>query len=119
MYLGIRLRVDAKACQIAHDILRMRQQTSTLPKWLSRTGVGGTSKKIELIFAPADSIRDRMPQGCPGSTDGTQEVRVPFHYKAMGGHTLVGGTTGSGQNSNLRSDLHQGDPHARRCADHR
>ena len=26
-----------------------------------------------------------------------KKVRVPFHYKAMGGHTLVGGTTGAGK----------------------
>jgi conjugal transfer pilus assembly protein TraD len=66
---------------------------------LSKTGVGrDIERRIELIFAPADSIRDRMPQGSSWIHGmEPKKVRVPFHYKAMGGHTLVGGTTGSGK----------------------
>jgi conjugal transfer pilus assembly protein TraD len=100
MYLGIGYEWTQKHCQIAHDILRMpTTDIPSLPKWLSKTGVGRhIERRIELIFAPADSIRDRMPQGSSWIHGmEPKKVRVPFHYKAMGGHTLVGGTTGSGK----------------------
>jgi conjugal transfer pilus assembly protein TraD len=50
------------------------------------------------LFAPKDSIRDLMPQGSSW-IHGMEPKKglVPFHYKAMGGHTLVGGTTGAGK----------------------
>ena len=100
MYLGIGYEWTQKHCQIAHDILRMPStEIPSLPKWLSKTAVGrDVERRIELLFAPADSIRDRMPQGSSWIHGmEPKKVRVPFHYKAMGGHTLVGGTTGSGK----------------------
>jgi conjugal transfer pilus assembly protein TraD len=100
MYLGIGYEWTQKHCQIAHDILRMPSTgIPSLPKWLSKTAVGrDVERRIELLFAPADSIRDRMPQGSSWIHGmEPKKVRVPFHYKAMGGHTLVGGTTGSGK----------------------
>jgi conjugal transfer pilus assembly protein TraD len=100
MYLGIGYEWTQKHCQIAHDILRMPStEIPSLPKWLSKTGAGReVERRIELLFAPADSIRDRMPQGSSWIHGmEPKKVRVPFHYKAMGGHTLVGGTTGSGK----------------------
>jgi conjugal transfer pilus assembly protein TraD len=100
MYLGIGYEWTQKHCQIAHDILRMPStEIPSLPKWLSKTAAGrDVERRIELLFAPADSIRDRMPQGSSWIHGmEPKKVRVPFHYKAMGGHTLVGGTTGSGK----------------------
>jgi len=100
MYLGTGYEWTQKHCQIAHDILRMPStEIPSLPKWLSKTGAGReVERRIELLFAPADSIRDRMPQGSSWIHGmEPKKVRVPFHYKAMGGHTLVGGTTGSGK----------------------
>jgi conjugal transfer pilus assembly protein TraD len=100
MYLGTGYEWTQKHCQIAHDILRMPStEIPSLPKWLSKTSAGReVERRIELLFAPADSIRDRMPQGSSWIHGmEPKKVRVPFHYKAMGGHTLVGGTTGSGK----------------------
>ncbi|WP_213766582.1 conjugative transfer system coupling protein TraD [Caballeronia sp. dw_19] len=100
MYLGTGYEWTQKHCQIAHDILRMpTTDIPGLPKWLSKTAIGrDVERRIELLFAPADSIRDRMPQGSSWIHGmEPKKVRVPFHYKAMGGHTLVGGTTGSGK----------------------
>ncbi|CAN7792580.1 conjugative transfer system coupling protein TraD [Caballeronia sp. LjRoot34] len=100
MYLGTGYEWTQKHCQIAHDILRMPStEIPSLPKWLSKTSAGReVERRIELLFAPTDSIRDRMPQGSSWIHGmEPKKVRVPFHYKAMGGHTLVGGTTGSGK----------------------
>jgi conjugal transfer pilus assembly protein TraD len=100
MYLGIGFEWTQKHCQIAHDILRMpATDIPGLPRWLNRTKTG---RKIEVaiegLFAPTDSVRDRMPQGASW-IHGLEPKKglVPFHYKSMGGHTAVGGTTGSGK----------------------
>ncbi|MDT8842599.1 conjugative transfer system coupling protein TraD [Paraburkholderia fungorum] len=100
MYLGTGFEWTQKHTQIAHDILRMPvTDIPSLPKWLNKTNIGrAVETRIELLFAPADSVRDRMPQGSSWIHGmEPKKVRVPFHYKAMGGHTLVGGTTGSGK----------------------
>ncbi|SAL48403.1 putative TraG family protein [Caballeronia choica] len=100
MYLGIGFEWTQKHTQIAHDILRMPvTDIPSLPRWLSKTEIGrAIETRIELLFAPKDSVRDRMPQGSSWIHGmEPKKVRVPFHYKAMGGHTLVGGTTGSGK----------------------
>ncbi|WP_434667826.1 conjugative transfer system coupling protein TraD [Paraburkholderia sp. A3BS-1L] len=100
MYLGMGFEWTQKHCQIAHDILRMpTTDIPGLPKWLGKTRRGRQIEEaIEKIFAPADSIRDRMPQGASWIHGMEPDKRfVPFHYKAMGGHTAVGGTTGSGK----------------------
>lgn len=100
MYLGIGYEWTQKHCQIAHDILRMpATDIPGLPRWLSKSHTGRKiEESIESIFAPADSIRDVMPQGSSW-IHGMEAKKglVPFHYKAMGGHTLVGGTTGAGK----------------------
>ncbi|MFL9911942.1 conjugative transfer system coupling protein TraD [Paraburkholderia sp. RL17-337-BIB-A] len=100
MFLGIGFEWTQKHTQIAHDILRMPvTDIPSLPRWLNRTNIGrAVETRIELLFAPGDSVRDRMPQGSSWIHGmEPKKVRVPFHYKAMGGHTLVGGTTGSGK----------------------
>jgi conjugal transfer pilus assembly protein TraD len=100
MFLGTGFEWTQKHTQIAHDILRMPvTDIPSLPKWLNKTEVGRkTEARIERLFAPRDSIRDRMPQGASWIHGmEPKKVLVPFHYKAMGGHTLVGGTTGSGK----------------------
>ncbi|MFM0420459.1 conjugative transfer system coupling protein TraD [Paraburkholderia aromaticivorans] len=100
MYLGTGFEWTQKHTQIAHDILRMPvTDIPSLPKWLNKTELGRkTEARIERLFAPRDSIRDRMPQGSSWIHGmEPKKVRVPFHYKAMGGHTLVGGTTGAGK----------------------
>ncbi|MFL9876455.1 conjugative transfer system coupling protein TraD [Paraburkholderia megapolitana] len=100
MYLGIGYEWTQKHCQIAHDIMRMpTTDIPGLPKWLPKTRPGrAIEAAIENMFAPHDSIRDRMPQGASW-IHGMEPKKhfVPFHYKAMGGHTAVGGTTGSGK----------------------
>ncbi|MBN3785649.1 conjugative transfer system coupling protein TraD [Burkholderia sp. Ac-20353] len=100
MYLGIGYEWTQKHCQIAHDILRMpTTDIPSLPAWLPKTEPGRKLEAlIEQLFAPKDSIRDRMPQGSSW-IHGMEPKKglVPFHYKAMGGHTLVGGTTGAGK----------------------
>jgi conjugal transfer pilus assembly protein TraD len=100
MYLGIGYEWTQKHSQIAHDIMRMPStDIPGMPKWLSKTRTGRKLEDaIESIFAPKDSIRDRMPQGSSW-LHGLEPKKglVPFHYKAMGGHTLVGGTTGAGK----------------------
>ncbi|CAE6839233.1 conjugative transfer system coupling protein TraD [Paraburkholderia nemoris] len=100
MYLGIGYEWTQKHCQIAHDIIRMpTTDIPGLPRWLGKTDTGRKFEEmIESIFAPKDSIRDRMPQGSSW-IHGMEPKKglVPFHYKAMGGHTAVGGTTGSGK----------------------
>ncbi|MFP3647080.1 conjugative transfer system coupling protein TraD [Paraburkholderia sp. SIMBA_054] len=100
MYLGTGFEWTQKHTQIAHDILRMPvTDIPSLPKWLNKTEAGRkVEARIERLFAPRDSVRDRMPQGASWIHGmEPKKVRVPFHYKAMGGHTLVGGTTGSGK----------------------
>ncbi|BDC45367.1 conjugative transfer system coupling protein TraD [Paraburkholderia terrae] len=100
MFLGTGFEWTQKHTQIAHDILRMPvTDIPSLPKWLNKTEIGrSVEARIEGIFAPRDSVRDRMPQGASWIHGmEPKKVRVPFHYKAMGGHTLVGGTTGSGK----------------------
>jgi conjugal transfer pilus assembly protein TraD len=95
MYLGVGFEWTQKHTQIAHDILRMPStEIPHLPRWLGQR----VTDRIEALFAPADSVRDRMPQGSSW-IHGMEPKKsiVPFHYKAMGGHTLVGGTTGSGK----------------------
>lgn len=100
MFLGEGFEWTQKHCQIAHDILRMpTTDIPGLPKWLGKTRRGRQIEEaIEQLFAPEDSIRDRMPQGASW-IHGMEPDKgfVPFHYKAMGGHTLVGGTTGAGK----------------------
>ncbi|MEM5330786.1 conjugative transfer system coupling protein TraD [Paraburkholderia sp. JHI2823] len=100
MYLGTGFEWTQKHCQIAHDILRMpTTDIPGLPKWLGKTRRGREIEAaIERLFVPADSIRDREPQGVSW-IHGMEpdKVRVPFHYKAMSAHTAVGGTTGSGK----------------------
>lgn len=100
MYLGTGFEWTQKHCQIAHDILRMpTTDIPGLPKWLGKTRHGRQIEEaIEKIFSPADSIRDREPQGVSW-IHGMEpdKVTVPFHYKAMGAHTAVGGTTGAGK----------------------
>ncbi|MGP8438040.1 conjugative transfer system coupling protein TraD [Paraburkholderia fungorum] len=100
MYLGIGYEWTQKHCQIAHDILRMpTTDIPGLPRWLNKTKTGRRIEEaIEGIFAPKDSIRDIMPQGSSWIHGmEPKKALVPFHYKAMGGHTLVGGTTGAGK----------------------
>jgi conjugal transfer pilus assembly protein TraD len=100
MYLGIGFEWTQKHCQIAHDILRMpTTDIPGLPKWLNKTKTGRKIEEaIEGLFAPKDSIRDRMPQGASWIHGlEPKKALVPFHYKSMGGHTAVGGTTGSGK----------------------
>jgi conjugal transfer pilus assembly protein TraD len=47
---------------------------------------------------PANSIADHSPQGKPWIAGlETKKQPVPFHYKAMGGHTSISGTTGAGK----------------------
>lgn len=100
MYLGTGFEWTQKHCQMAHDILRMpTTEIPGLPKWLPKTKAGRAFEDmIEKLFAPKDSIRDRTPQGASW-IHGLEANKgyVPFHYKAMGGHTAVGGTTGSGK----------------------
>ncbi|TDA48746.1 conjugative transfer system coupling protein TraD [Burkholderia pyrrocinia] len=100
MYLGTGFEWTQKHCQMAHDILRMpTTDIPGLPKWLPKTKPGRAFEEmIEKLFAPRDSIRDRTPQGASW-IHGLEANKgyVPFHYKAMGGHTAVGGTTGSGK----------------------
>jgi conjugal transfer pilus assembly protein TraD len=100
MFLGTGFEWTQKHCQIAHDILRMpTTDIPGLPKWLDRSKTGRKIEEaIEKIFAPADSIRDREPQGVSWihGMEPDKSV-VPFHYKAMGAHTAVGGTTGAGK----------------------
>lgn len=100
MYLGIGYEWTQKHCQIAHDILRMpATDIPGLPRWLGNSETGRKFEEmIESLFAPKDSTRDRMPQGSSW-IHGMEPKKglVPFHYKAMGGHTAVGGTTGSGK----------------------
>lgn len=95
MYLGLGYEWTQRHCQIAHDILRMpSSDIPGLPKWLPEPVV----ERVEKIFAPADSIADTMPQG-RSWIHGMEPKKawVPFHYKAMPGHTSVSGTTGSGK----------------------
>ncbi|WP_175927336.1 conjugative transfer system coupling protein TraD [Burkholderia cepacia] len=100
MYLGTGFEWTQKHCQMAHDILRMpTTEIPGLPKWLPKTKPGRAFEEmIEKLFAPKDSIRDRTPQGASW-IHGLEAAKgfVPFHYKAMGGHTAIGGTTGAGK----------------------
>lgn len=100
MYLGMGFEWTQKHCQIAHDILRMpTTDIPGLPRWLGKTRRGREIEAaIEKVFAPADSIRDHMPQGASW-IHGMEPKKdwVPFHYKALSGHTAIGGTTGSGK----------------------
>lgn len=100
MYLGIGFEWTQKHCQIAHDILRMpATDIPLLPRWLYRTRTGKwIAEFIEHCFAPENSMLDRMPQGASWIHGmEPKKINVPFHYKALGGHTLVAGTTGSGK----------------------
>lgn len=95
MYLGTGFEWTQKHCQIAHDILRMpSSEIPGLPRWLPPK----VSSAIEAKFGPAQSIRDHTPQG-QSWIHGMEpkKVPVPLHYKALGGHTAVGGTTGAGK----------------------
>ncbi|PCE30314.1 conjugative transfer system coupling protein TraD [Burkholderia ubonensis] len=100
MYLGTGFEWTQKHCQMAHDILRMpTTDIPGLPKWLPKTKPGRAFEEmVEKLFAPKDSIRDLTPQGVSW-VHGLEANKgyVPFHYKAMGGHTAVGGTTGAGK----------------------
>ncbi|CAM2158319.1 conjugal transfer pilus assembly protein TraD (plasmid) [Pararobbsia alpina] len=95
MYLGTGFEWTQKHTQIAHDVLRMPStEIPHLPKWI---GAAATTK-IEQFFAPANSIPDPMPQGSSWIHGmEPKKTRVPLHYKALGGHTAVGGTTGAGK----------------------
>lgn len=95
MYLGTGFEWTQKHCQIAHDILRMpSSDIPGLPRWLPRSA----AERVEKLFAPTGSIADRTPQG-KSWIHGMEprKIPVPFHYKAMPGHTSVSGTTGSGK----------------------
>ncbi|AQV99488.1 conjugal transfer protein TraG (plasmid) [Cupriavidus necator] len=95
MYLGTGFEWTQKHCQIAHDILRMpSSDIPGLARWLPQPIV----ERVEKLFAPAGSIADRSPQG-KSWIHGMEpkKIQVPFHYKAMPGHTSVSGTTGSGK----------------------
>ncbi|WP_020203518.1 conjugative transfer system coupling protein TraD [Cupriavidus sp. WS] len=95
MYLGTGFEWTQKHCQIAHDVLRMPStEIPGLPKWLPHAATA----RVEQIFAPKNAIRDRLPQG-QSWIHGMEPAKaiVPFHYKAMPGHTLVAGTTGAGK----------------------
>jgi conjugal transfer pilus assembly protein TraD len=116
MYLGIGFEWTQKHCQIAHDILRMPAPDipGGLPKWLSRTRQGRQIEAaIEGIFAPKDSIRDRMPQGSSW-IHGMEPKKglVPFHGDgrayARGRHDRCG------QDAHLRGHLDPGDSPPRR-----
>lgn len=100
MFFGTGFEWTQKHCQIAHDIMRMPStEIPGLPKWLSTTEHGRDFEAyIERLFAPKNSIRDRMPQGASW-IHGMEPKKqlVPFHYKAMAGHTAVAGTTGAGK----------------------
>ncbi len=101
MYLGTGFEWTQKHCQIAHDILRMPStEIPGLPRWLPPKVSGA----IEARFGPAQSIRDHTPQG-QSWIHGMEpkKVPVPLHYKALGGHTAVGGTTGAGKHVPTRS----------------
>lgn len=95
MYLGTGFEWTQKHCQIAHDILRMpSSDIPGLPRWLPKPIV----ERVEAVFAPAGSIADQSPQGkswIHGMEP--QKIPIPFHYKAMPGHTAVSGTTGAGK----------------------
>jgi conjugal transfer pilus assembly protein TraD len=95
MYLGTGFEWTQKHAQIAHDILRMPStEIPHLPKWIGKKA----TDRIESLFAPRNSRRDLMPQGSSWIHGmEPKKVNVPFHYKAFGGHTAVGGTTGSGK----------------------
>ncbi|WP_179594818.1 conjugative transfer system coupling protein TraD [Cupriavidus plantarum] len=95
MYLGTGYEWTQKHCQLAHDILRMPStDIPGLPKWLPNE----TVRTIEKAFAPANSIADHSPQGKPWIAGlEAKKQPVPFHYKAMGGHTSISGTTGAGK----------------------
>ncbi|NMM01496.1 conjugative transfer system coupling protein TraD [Paraburkholderia sp. RP-4-7] len=100
MYLGIGFEWTQKHCQIAHDILRMpTTDIPGLPRWLNKTPTGRKIEaKLEELFAPPNSKLDLMPQGSSWIHGmEKKKVNVPFHYKALGGHTVVAGTTGSGK----------------------
>ncbi|MCK4118413.1 conjugative transfer system coupling protein TraD [Ralstonia nicotianae] len=95
MYLGTGFEWTQKHCQIAHDILRMPStDIPGLPKWLPPK----VARRVETLFAPANSIRDAAPQG-KSWIHGMEpsKVPVPLHYKALGGHTAIAGTTGAGK----------------------
>jgi len=95
MYLGTGFEWTQAHSQIAHDILRMPSTSIPgLPEWLPTK----VANAVEGIFKPADSIRDHTPQG-RSWIHGMEPHKtfVPLHYKALGGHTGVTGTTGSGK----------------------
>jgi conjugal transfer pilus assembly protein TraD len=100
MYLGTGFEWTQKHCQIAHDIFRMPStEIPGLPRWLEKSARGRkVQDAIEQLFAPASSKRDRAPQGSSW-IHGMEPKKdyVPLHYKALGGHTGVPGTTGSGK----------------------
>lgn len=95
MYLGTGYEWTQKHCQLAHDILRMPStDIPGLPKWLPKE----TVRAIEKAFAPPSSIADLSPQGKSWIAGlESKKIPVPFHYKAMGGHTSISGTTGAGK----------------------
>ncbi|SDD56964.1 conjugal transfer pilus assembly protein TraD [Cupriavidus sp. YR651] len=95
MFLGTGFEWTQRHCQIAHDILRMpSNEIPGLPDWMPKRMVD----RVEKLFAPADSIPDHTPQG-RSWIHGMEPKKswVPFHYKALPGHTSVSGTTGSGK----------------------
>jgi conjugal transfer pilus assembly protein TraD len=95
MYFGTGFEWTQRHCQIAHDILRMpSNEIPGLPKWLPVN----VAKRIETAFAPPNSVPDTAPQG-KSWIHGMEpdKIVVPLHYKALGGHTAVGGTTGAGK----------------------
>ncbi len=95
MYFGNGFEWTQRHCQIAHDILRMPStEIPGLPKWLPTK----VAKRIETAFAPPNSVPDTAPQG-KSWIHGMEpdKIVVPLHYKALGGHTAVSGTTGAGK----------------------
>jgi conjugal transfer pilus assembly protein TraD len=99
MYLGIGYEWTQKHCQTRTTSCGCRPPIFREGRVLPKTKPGRKVEAlIEQLFAPKDSIRDLMPQGSSW-IHGMEPKKglVPFHYKAMGGHTLVGGTTGAGK----------------------
>lgn len=95
MFLGTGFEWTQKHCQIAHDIMRMpSSDIPGIPEWIP----AGAAKRIESFFAPPNSFPDPAPQG-KAWIQGMEPIKVPvpLHYKALGGHTAIAGTTGAGK----------------------
>lgn len=95
MYLGSGFEWTQQHCQIAHEILRM--PPGDIPGMPA--GVpAAIARYLEKRLAPPASVLDATPQG-KSWIHGLEprKIEVPLHYKALGGHTAVAGTTGAGK----------------------